>query len=181
MVGDLCCTVPGPIGEMTMCTKPTEAGTCPAGCDTCRCTSPDTPIATPAGERPIASLKEGDLVYSVHQGRVTVVPVLKAESAPARDHVVVSVTLESGAVLQISPRHPTADGRTFADLTRGAAIDGVLVTGTRAVPYAHDRTYDILPGSDSATYFAAGVLIGSTLAPNAPAVSAPTAPLCSAR
>jgi hypothetical protein len=31
------------------------------------------------------------------------------------------------------------------------------------VPYGHPYTYDILPASKSGTYFAAGVLIGSTL------------------
>jgi len=38
-----------------------------------RCASPDTPIATPDGERPIAELREGDLVYSVDGGAI--VPV----------------------------------------------------------------------------------------------------------
>ena len=32
------------------------------------------------------------------------------------------------------------------------------------VPYRHEYTYDILPASDSGTYFAGGVLVGSTLA-----------------
>jgi hypothetical protein len=35
------------------------------------------------------------------------------------------------------------------------------------VPYAYDRTYDILPASESGGYFAGGVLIGSTMKPNA--------------
>jgi hypothetical protein len=39
------------------------------------------------------------------------------------------------------------------------------------VPYLHDATYDILPDSSSGAYFASGVLIGSTLAGAAPAVT----------
>jgi len=32
------------------------------------------------------------------------------------------------------------------------------------VPYAEAYTYDVLPDSDSGSYFAGGVLIGTTLA-----------------
>lgn len=31
------------------------------------------------------------------------------------------------------------------------------------IPYGHEHTYDILPDSDTGTYVAGGVLIGSTL------------------
>jgi hypothetical protein len=122
-------------------------------------------------------LREGDLVYSVDHGRVVAVPVRGTTSVPAPDHVVVQVTLAGGRVIEVSPRHPTADGRTFAELRGGGTIDGVTIVDVRAIPYAHERTYDILPDSDTATYFAGGVLIGSTLAPNAAQVSGPTAPL----
>jgi hypothetical protein len=175
--GELCCEVQqgGPVSG-PICTKPTEAGTCPLGCPGCVCASPDTPIATPGGERPIASLKQGDLVYSVHQGRVVAVPVRLTTSVPAPDHVVMQVTLAGGRVLEISPKHPTADGRPFGALRAGDSIDGVPILSARAIPYTHDRTHDILPDSDTATYFAGGALVGSTLAPNAATVRAPTAP-----
>jgi hypothetical protein len=73
------------------------------------------------------------------------------------------VELASGAVLEISARHPTADGRTFGDLNAGEELGGVAIARTRIVPYQPRFTYDILPASDSGTYFAGGVLIGSTL------------------
>jgi hypothetical protein len=38
------------------------------------------------------------------------------------------------------------------------------VVSAELVDYAHDRTYDILPRSSTGTYFAAGALVGSTLA-----------------
>lgn len=161
--GELCCDVPGPIGNMIGCFAPNAGGTCPAGCNSCRCASPDTPIATPSGERPIASLSAGDLVYSVDHGAIVAVPIREAQRIPAKDHIVMRVELAGGRVLEISPRHPTADGRSFADLAAGGELDGEAVVSARLVPYRYDFTYDILPASDTGTYFAAGARIGSTM------------------
>ena len=142
----------------------------------CVCASPGTPIATPYGDRPIASLKVGDLIYSVDRGRIVVVPIVRTKRTPVAAHSVVRVTLSSGSVLEISARHPTADGHTFGDLAAGQALDGVNIASARIVPYLHDATYDILPSSDSGAYFAGGALIGSTLAPTGTRVAVPTAP-----
>ena len=75
------------------------------------------------------------------------------------------MVLEGGAVLEISAPHPTADGRTFGDLRAGDTLDGVRIIAAETIPYAHAFTYDILPASDSGTYIAGGVLIGTTLSP----------------
>jgi hypothetical protein len=72
--------------------------------------------------------------------------------------------LASGRTLEISAGHPTADGRTLGDLRAGGTLDGQRIESVVVVPYRYPETYDILPASDSGTYFAAGVLIGSTLA-----------------
>lgn len=162
--GDLCCMVPGPVvSDFPACTPPTAEGTCPKGCVLCVCASPDTPIATPSGERPIAELAAGDLVYSVSGEAIVVVPLLRVNKVAAHDHQVVRVTLDSGRVLEISPRHPTADGRSFADLRPGDRLDGARVIDVERIPYAHPFTHDILPASSTGTYFAGGALIGSTL------------------
>jgi ribosomal protein S8E len=105
----------------------------------------------------------GDPVLSVDHGRVVVVPIAGVRKSPAPNHYVVHVELANGAVLEISARHPTADGRTFGDLRAGGELGGVVIARATVVPYVHDATYDILPASDSGTYFAGGVLIGSTL------------------
>jgi hypothetical protein len=39
-------------------------------------------------------------------------------------HHVVRVHASDGRVLELSPGHPTADGRTFADLRVGTHLDG---------------------------------------------------------
>ncbi len=131
------------------------------------CAAPDTPIATPSGDRPIASLRPGDLVYSVHEGAIIAVPVLRTGNTPVTNHRVVRVVLDGGAVLEISPGHPTADGRTFGDLVRGNKLDDShVVRSAELVPYRFEATYDILPASSTGTYFAAGALVGSTFTPN---------------
>src|SRR6478736_1529267 len=128
------------------------------------CASPETPIATPDGERSIASLRVGDLVYSVDRDAIAVVPLLKVEHTSVARHRVVRVVLEDGRVLEISPGHPTADGRTFGDLLAGSKLDTAhSVLSAELVPYTYDATFDILPASSTGTYFAAGALIGSTL------------------
>jgi hypothetical protein len=130
----------------------------------CKCASPDTPIATEAGETAIASLRVGDLVYSVDRGAIKLVPILRTQRIPAINHQVVRLTLMTGSVLEISALHPTADGRSFGQLVRGGLLDGVEIRDVRTVPYQHAATHDILPDSDTGTYFAAGVLLASTLA-----------------
>jgi hypothetical protein len=140
-------------------------GTCPTGCAACVCTAPTTPIATPAGDRPISELHVGDLVYSMDRGQLALVPIARVHREPVTStHRMVELRLAHGVSLLVSPSHPTADGRTFGALAAGDRLDGVPVAGARLVGYDQPFTYDILPASDSGTYFAGGVLIGSTLA-----------------
>jgi hypothetical protein len=79
------------------------------------------------------------------------------------NHYVVRVRTRGGAVLEVSELHPTADGRTFAELAVGDALDGDLVVSRELIPYPHAFTYDILPASDGGSYVASGLLIGTTL------------------
>ncbi len=138
-------------------------GTCQGAC---ACAAPDTPIATPDGDRPIADLRQGDLVYSIHDGAIVAVPLLAAGSRLAPPgHRVVRVTLASGRTFEMSPGHPTTDGRRLADVAIGDQLGEEEVTAVEAIPYDADETYDILPASSSGAYFAAGALMGSTLSP----------------
>jgi len=162
--GQLCCTMEvGP--GFTGCANPVN-GSCPQGClGGCPCTAPTTLIATPSGARPIAELKVGDLVYSLHGGALTAVPIKHVHRTHvAPTHRVVELRLAHGIVLRVTPNHPTADGRTFGDVAAGDSLDGVKVIASRVIAYGEPFTYDILPDSDSGTYVAGGVLIGSALA-----------------
>ncbi len=153
-----------------MCNQPPGGGNgiCTAANFTCawqsKCAAPGTRIATPAGPVPISSLAVGDLVFSVDRGKVAAVPILRTTRVPVTRHHVVRVTLTSGDVLEISEGHPTADGRLFWDLAPGNRLGSQVVAGVESVPYRFAYTFDILPASDSGTYFAEGALIGSTLA-----------------
>jgi len=110
-----------------------------------------------------AELVVGDLVFSTDDRGVVVVPIAQVNRAPVHDHQVMRVSLEGGAVLEVSAPHPTADGRSFGELSPGARLDGRLVLAAELVPYSYEFTYDILPASSTGTYYAAGALIGSTL------------------
>jgi hypothetical protein len=174
-MGMLCCDVPGPVEIGAMCTAPVN-GNCPAGCTACQCNPKGTLIAGPWGERAIETLVEGELVYSIDRGRLVVVPIRATHRESVHGHQMVLVVLESGATVRESPRHPTADGRTFDRLRAGDTLDGMRVVEAAVVPYVGDATYDLLPDSDSGAYFADGVLVGSTLARAAALVAEPPAP-----
>lgn len=163
--GQLCCQRsggPSPIGNSGDCADPVD-GTCPVGCPLCICAAPDTPIATPSGDIAIAALRIGDLIYSQGPRGIVVAPVLRINRAPVSHHTMVRIALANGATLELSPRHPTADGRLIGDLVAGEDIDGVKILDVERVPYAQPYTYDILADTASGAYFAAGVSIGSTL------------------
>jgi hypothetical protein len=129
----------------------------------CVCADPTTPIETPDGPRAISALRVGDLVYSEDHAQIVAVPILVVKGRPARGHVVRSVQLGNGKILQISARHPTVDGRTFGDLRAGDNLGGQRVVAVEWVTYEQDYTYDILPASDTGSYFAGGALIGTTI------------------
>jgi hypothetical protein len=132
-------------------------------CFECECASPETRIATPNGERRLADLEVGDLVYSVDRLQIRPVPIARVNRVAVSNHRVLRVTFAGGAAIEMSAGHPTADGRPLAALRPGDELDGSTVIGIETIPYAYSHTYDILPASDSGAYFASGVLVGSTL------------------
>lgn len=130
----------------------------------CACAAPDTLVATPGGERAIADLRMGDLVFSVDREGVIAVPIVRTNRvAVSEGHQVARVHLADGRNFEMTPGHPTADGRSLGDLSPGDLLGDVRVTRIEIVSYAHPYTYDILPASSTGSYFAAGALVGSTL------------------
>jgi len=160
--------------ECVLATGPFANGLCRSAngsCTECKCASPDTPIATANGERAIQDLAVGDLVYSVQDGAIGLVPIRQVHRVPVTEHRVLRIEFASGAHFEMSAGHPTAQGRPIADLAVGQAILGERVTSITEIAYRHPYTYDILPDSDTGSYFADGVLVGSTLHRRSPNVS----------
>jgi hypothetical protein len=127
------------------------------------CASPETRIATPTGERRIADLIPGDLVYSADRNALRAVPILTIGRTAVTNHHVVQLQTADGAILEMSAGHPTADGRVFGQLRAGDTLDGAVIVSARIIPFRFPYTYDILPASDTGTYVASGRLVGSTL------------------
>jgi hypothetical protein len=159
--GELCCQVTAGVSR-TGCYPP-ENDTCPKGCLECDCAAPDTPIATPSGDRPIAELRPGDLVYSIDHEAIVAVPLRRVNTTPVQNHRMVRLELDDGAVIELSPGHPLAGRGRVQDLVAGAELGERTLRSVTVVPYAQRFTYDILPDSSTGTYFAAGALMGSTL------------------
>ena len=78
-------------------------------------------------------------------------------------HRVVHLLLSDGRTVDVSPGHPTADGRKVGDLVAGNRYDGALVISAELTPYTGGATFDVLPAGATGMYWANGVLLGSTL------------------
>jgi hypothetical protein len=109
------------------------------------CASSDTPIATPNGDRAVAELRVGDLVYSVDHDAIRAVPIARAQHVHVEHHSVLRIVLDGGAVLEISPRHPMANGRPLAALHRGDLLDGHGVESIELVPTSTMRRTTFCP------------------------------------
>ena len=91
-------------------------------------------------------------------------PLVAIGSTPVpATHQVVRLALEDGRFVYVSPGHPTADGRRVGDLVAGDLIDGARIASVERAAYGGGATYDILPAGATGTYWANGVLLGSTL------------------
>jgi hypothetical protein len=73
----------------------------------------------------------------MHRDSLAAVPLHRVARTAVRGHEVVRITLASGAVLEISAGHPTADGRTFRELDAGTMLDGVSIVAREVIPYRH--------------------------------------------
>lgn len=138
---------------------PTGAPPCPI------CLAASTFISTPDGRVRVTEIKPGTLVWTAKtDGTKVAAPVLEVGSmeAPAGHHMV-RVVLADGRELRASPGHPTADRRLLGSLAAGDLLDGSRIVWWELVPYAGERTYDLLPAGPTGTYWADGILLSSTL------------------
>jgi hypothetical protein len=132
------------------------------------CLAAATLIATPNGAVRVTDVKAGMVVWTESpDGRRVAAPVVEIGNTlvPA-GHLMVHLVLADGRELLASPGHRAADGRPVGALAVGDQLDGSTVMKWELLPYSGDRTYDLLPAGPTATYWANGILLSSTLAPS---------------
>ena len=181
----ICVPIPPP--PVVSCNaQPDANGACPDGCvnygvplgcitqeyaDYCNthscpiCLSQNSKILTPQGEKNVQDLKTGDKVYSADSnGKKVAVSILKtAKTYVGQDHKILHIVLSDNRSLYVSPGHPTAQGIDVAMLKTGNALDGGKIVSIELLNYKFEYTYDLLPESQTGTYYANGILMGSTL------------------
>jgi hypothetical protein len=130
------------------------------------CLAATTLIGTPSGEVPVTEVTPGTVVWTeAPDGRRVPARVIEVGSTPVpAGHLMVRLTLADGRALLASPGHRAADGRPLGTLAPGDELDGSTIVSWQLVPYAADRTYDLLPAGPTGTYWANGILLSSTLA-----------------
>lgn len=129
------------------------------------CLARGTRIATPSGDIAVEDLRIGDMVWTLDTAGTHVArPLVGIGSTPVpATHRVVQLRLADGRSVAVSPGHPTSDGRKVGDLAAGDFYDGAVVMGAELWPYTGSATFDLLPAGATGTYWANGVLLGSTL------------------
>jgi Hint domain-containing protein len=144
----------------------TVASSTPSGRPPCPiCLARGTRIATPSGDVAVEDLRIGDVVWTLGADSALVARALiqiGSTTVPAT-HRVVQLRLSDGRAVNVSPGHPTADGRKIGDLAAGDAYDGAVVVSADLIPYAGGATFDVLPAGATGMYWANGVLLGSTI------------------
>lgn len=129
------------------------------------CLAAATTIDTPHGPVRVTEVRVGTIVWTlaVDGSRVTAPVVAVGSMAVPAGHMMVHLALGDGRELLVSPGHKTADGRPVGTLKVGDRLDGSTIMVWALVPYAGERTYDILPGGATGRYWANGILLSSTL------------------
>ncbi len=139
--------------------QPGEPLNCPI------CLARGVVIATPNGPVAVQDVTVGMTVWTTdragHRVRATVVRT--GRTPVPSTHMVVRLVLADGRTVLVSPGHPTADRTRVGDLRAGQLFEGTRVVSAGRVAYAGGFTYDLLPSGATGTYFANGVLLGSTL------------------
>jgi hypothetical protein len=130
------------------------------------CLARDTRIGAPRGSVPVQNVRPGMIVWSTDRaGRPIREVVLRVGRTPVPpNHEVVRLVLADGRTVLVSPGHPTPGGAPVGELRAGDRFEGTRVVSAARFPYAGRFTYDLLPSGPTGTYFANGVLLGSTLA-----------------
>lgn len=147
-------------GRITVASRTSvEGASCPV------CLAAGTMIDTPAGPRPVEALRPGDEVWTQDgRGARVAARLLRTVRRPMGiGHALLRVTLADGRAVIAAAAHPDATGRPLAWLRAGDVLDGSTVARIEAVMMETAATYDLLPDGPTGTYWADGILLGSTL------------------
>jgi hypothetical protein len=127
------------------------------------CLAAGSLIDTPNGRVPVAQLRVGMTVWTTSADGVRqAAPVLRVASMGGGPGFIVHLRLADGRQLWVSPHHPLPDGRRIGELVTGDQVDGSRVVLGQLLS-SSAATYDLLPGGPTGTYWADGILLGSTL------------------
>jgi hypothetical protein len=144
-------------GSITVDSRVAAFFTCPI------CLVASTQIDTPTGSVSVAQLQAGMTVWTSGPGGTRqAARVLRVASMTGGPGFLVHLGLADGRQLWVSPHHPLPDGRRVGDLVRGDQVDGSQVVLDQLLP-SSAATYDLLPAGPTGTYWANGILLGSTL------------------
>lgn len=149
-------------------TRRAAGGTCEQVPCHLRCLPETAQIDTPNGAVPVSALREGDLVFTRDPTGARIArPLLRVNAVPVTEaHTMLELTLADGRIARASAGHPLARGSaTLVEVAVGDRLDGAEVVLVRVLPYHGSHTWDLLPAGATGTYWADGVLIGSTLGP----------------
>jgi hypothetical protein len=150
-------TTAGDIGNVG--SEPTFL-TCPI------CLAGDAGIDSPQGIVPVKDLRKGMVVWTA-DSRGMRQPAVIVETIERRvpiEHDMIHLVLSDDRELHVAAGHPTAQGKPIGSLAHGELVDGARVIKLDLVRYREAATYDILPSGETGTYWANGILLGSTLA-----------------
>jgi hypothetical protein len=131
------------------------------------CLASNTNISTPSGGINVKDIKVGMHVWSLNKkGEKVMSTIVKISSTDVpKTHKVVHLILSDKRGVWVSPNHPTINDFSVGSLKIGDLYDGSKVQSVNIIPYWDNKTYDILPDSETGYYWASGILLGSTLVP----------------
>jgi hypothetical protein len=129
------------------------------------CLAATTLIDTPAGPVRVIDLKLGDPIWTAGPdgSRQKAVVIALGSVAFPLGHDAIQIELSDGRSVTASAGHPTPGGRPLGSLRAGDRLDGATIVAARTIHLTDGATYDLLPSGPAGSYWADGVLLGSTL------------------